>query len=370
MWSSARDLLLTIAFSCSAGTGLILQDADGLSSLARHAVTGGGPDCSLADDAAAIERVEDAFRIQIEKRTPLQISTRHAVIVTPSNPFAGANFTMQAFLALPKLSVAGKLTTAFTKFVVVAHSTLQGPKAISLGIDVCGNSSGLTDTLAASFLRKDVFQRLGSFAPQVVHCGPSEPCPEPTPQALAQQLPLLNALLGPGRSIKGSLLPVVIQGQDVMEASRLGDALGYLVHDGGIWDAERVLFVFAGDLSAGLPAQQEQMCDDRTAQVIAQRGVPQIAEYLHTLLQGGARAGCPGPAAVPTGYGPILSAARVAGQTKMRNRRITTSRSVAHVGFEAPVLGLMSGLFWSDDRSAWERLGSSGQDESLSAASR
>jgi len=368
----ARGALVTLVLACHQCQALIAQES-GASRL-RQSPTGAG--CRLATNAAAVEAMEATFTTHLEKHVPEDISSQHAVVLTPRDPFAGGGFTMEAFLALPRLrDDADRYTTAYTKFVIVANSRQPGPTAVSLGIDVCDNATGFTDDLAVKFLHKEVFRRMHSFAPKVHHCGPSEPCPDRVPPALEQYLPVLAALLGRDRSLEGSLLPIVMQGQDLVQASRLGDALAYLIQAGGIWEAERVLFIFVGDLSTRLLPAQERLCNDHTAEVVMQRGVPQVAEYFHALLTGGARAGCP-PATLPQDYGPILSAVRVAALAKLIERRAVTDRTGGHYDARAaaegrpqPVVGLLSGLFWSDDRTAWERSGAhAAQDKHMQRA--
>lgn len=367
MSAKCRFVALAIWCHCCGAAVALGSDAS-----MRGSVTLAGMGCSIAGNDAAIGRAQALFKEQFERRLPQEISTHHAVIVAPTDPLeAGGGFAAEAYLSLPRAVVDGNYTLSFTKFVVVGHSRREGVKAVSLGADVCGHGSALLDVMAANFFRSEVIPRMGCFAPTVVSCdAPSKPCGERVAPGLERQLPILSALLGAYRTLNGSVLPIMMQGQDLTMAVRLGEALAYLVQPGGIWAAERVLFVFAGDLSEGLPAAQESGCDNRMVEVITQRGVAQAAEYIDDLLAGRARGGCPGPAAVPRGYGPIIAAARVAAQAKLLRRRAvvtnsaatgTAAQSAGNAGSGQGTLGFMSALFWNDERSVWERLGARAQ---------
>lgn len=331
-----------------------------------------GTGCGIAENSLAIHDVQTLIQTMTAKGTE-EISTNHAVLIAPTEPLTTAGgFAAEVYASLPRDLVGGHFTTVFSKFVVVGHSRKQGPPGISLGDDVCGDD-GFTDEMATQFLNTQVPRQLGSHAPKVVECRQaSGPCSERLAPGLERQLPFLGALLGPGRSLKGNLMPVMMQGQSLLLAARTGDALSLLVHTGGIWEAERVLFVFAGDLSKGLPAAQEGVCDEKAAEVIMKRGVPQVAEYFGALLGGAVKEGCPGPLAVPRGFGPILAATRVASRLKLQRRRAL----VAHTGLPSgeshfselgkPVRGFIAAIFWEDTRSVWERLGA---QHSLAAGS-
>lgn len=366
MWSFGRRFL--VAASCFHFCAVSVLPGGLIGSSGPAA----GPFC-FPSDAAAVQQVETLFKKQLEKRLPQDISSHHAVLVVPTDPLTAAGgIALEAYLSLPRTILEKSYTTVFTKFVVVGHSRLGGRKGISLGDDVCGSASKLTDTMALKFLETEVFTRMGGLAPTIVACAAAnQPCSEHVSPGVTQQLPILSALLGHSRSLAGQLLPVMMQGQDISSAVRLGDALSYLVQTGGLWEAERVLFVFAGDLSEGLPADQEGWCDERVAEVVTQRGIPQAAEYFHDLLAGGVRGGCQGPAAAPRGYGPLLTAARVAALVKLRRRRAVVAHSAPigaaaqaqHAGSRTArpvVLGFMTAVFWDDTRSVWEKLSGQG----------
>lgn len=338
----------------------------------------GSEDPLTCQSAASEESTKAASKPLVAALTrlhpPEEVYTHHAVLISPSNPIlSGASFAADAYAALPRVLKNGNFSTAFTKFVVVGHGPQQGLEGITFGEKVCGPVD-LVDTLASDYFRKHALPRLGHYVPKLLHCAETGTCKErDLSMGLAGQLPFLQAISGKGSRLQANVLPVVMHGQTVWTATRLADALALLVQPGGVWEAERVLFVFAGDLSRNLPAVQADLCDTKTAEIVSQRGVPQIAAYFDGLLSGQARDGCPGPAAAPAGYGPMLAAARVAANLKLDKRRAV----VAHDGvpnkpgwasFSGPVLGFMYVIFWKEIRSEGEQLGAKGGSTSFLTA--
>eukprot|EP00444_Apocalathium_aciculiferum_P050601 CAMPEP_0183514424 /NCGR_PEP_ID=MMETSP0371-20130417/12868_1 /TAXON_ID=268820 /ORGANISM="Peridinium aciculiferum, Strain PAER-2" /LENGTH=396 /DNA_ID=CAMNT_0025711819 /DNA_START=1 /DNA_END=1192 /DNA_ORIENTATION=- len=323
-----------------------------------------GQGCDFAGDEAATELALKYMITSMTKASaPNDIYSRHAVLVVPTDPInGGGGIGIDMYSALPKKNVGGNFTTSFTKFVVAAHSTHQGQKMFAFGDDVCG-ASGYTDSAAANYLQTQI-DHLGSFGPEVTNCSQPGICIEHLAPGLQQQLPFLGALLGPTRSLKGNLMPLMMHGQGIRLGSRLGDALASLTKAGAVWAAERVLFIFVGDLSVGLLAVQADVCDTKTVEIATQMGVPQIAEYFDTLLSGKTREGCQGPRAAPVGYASILAGARVAAKLKLLRRRSFVSHRTKYTQdlttFEKTVRGFASMVFWDDTRSPGEVLGAEG----------
>lgn len=323
--------------------------------------------CGSVDNKEAIKGAQALLnKFYVRTPPPTEINSHHAVLLVPNSPLtAGGGFATEAFASLPRVLDGRTFTSAFSKFVVVGHAAGQGMhKGIEFGDDVCG-AAGYTDELAARFFGTEVQSQLSHFAPDLINCGSKPEACQGQVAGMDEQLAFLGALLGPFRSVKGSLLPVMLHGQGIRLGSRLGDALTLLVAPGGIWEAERVLFIISGDLSKGLPAAVAKHCDQRTTEMIVEGGVPRMAEYIEALLGDRMAEGCPGKAAVPEGYAPMLTAARVAGKLKLFKRQAV----VAHYGldketewksFDGVIRGYASVLFWQDSRSVWERLGAKG----------
>jgi len=324
------------------------------------AASGQDAGCGVADDLA---RTEESLRYVVRAATkasaPMEIYSKHTVLFVPTDPVnGGGGVGIDMYSSLPKESVGGNFTTTFTKFVVVAYSDQPGPRALAVGDDVCG-ATGYTDEAAASALKLQI-EGLGAFGPETTNCSEPVPvCRQQVAPGLKDQLPFLSALLGPSRSLKGNLMPLMLHGQGIHLGSRVGDALALLVRPGSIWAAERVLFVFVGDLSEGLPKNQAELCDTRTVEFATQRGIPAIAEYFDTLHQGQSTEGCP-PRAAPKGFATLLAAVRVANTLNLVRRRSLVSHRTSYVPdahvFTATERGFASIIFWDDSRSEGEIL--------------
>lgn len=351
---------LTLAWCCALGRGELSGQEVPASRLPRL-------NCSGASDVQSI-RAAQALLNSFLSRTgpPREIDTRHAVLLVPSAPLLDARgFAGEVYAALPRTVLGPNFTTTFTKFVVVGHASGNPTNLLdgfSIGDDVCEGSNGLVDSNAVLFLHKRVLEHLASFAPKWVNCKqqPGGACRQAISQGLAAQLPFIGALLGEGRTMAGRLLPIMMQRQDVVAATRMGDMLSLMVQEGGIWEAERVLFIFTGDLSQGLSPPEAVACDQRTAELLAKGGVPQVAEYFDAMRAGDFKDGCRG--ALPIGFGPLLAGVRVASQLHLVQRR----GLVAHDGLpsdgggqpeDAQVRGYGAFLFWADTRTVWARLG-------------
>jgi len=354
VWFSA-SLVLALAISAptAAGAGLRTRHEQPLT-------------CESAASAAATKAASKPVVAALTRlHPPVEVYSHHAVLIAPTDPLkSGGGFAADGYAALPRIIKDGNFSTAFTKFVVVSHGRKLGLDGITFGADVCG-AAQLTDKIAADYFRSDAMERLGHYVPRMLSCAKLGNCEQhELPIGVASQLPFLAAISGPGSPLKNNVLPVVLHGQGVRLAARLGDALSLLVQPGGVWEAERVLFVFSGDLSLGLAAVQADLCDTKTAELVSERGVPQIASYFDGLLKGQAQEGCPGPAAAPRGYAPMLAAARVAENLDLANRRAVVAHDAPPGGdekpgwksFSGPVLGSMYVIFWKELRSPGEKI--------------
>merc|ERR1719321_2428927 len=74
------------------------------------------------------------------------------------------------------------------------------------------------------------------------------------------------------QTIKGNLLPIMIQKQSIEIGNALGEALTSLVGPSGIWNKERVLFVFTSDMSHGIKKKQALPLDKELVQTITNKG--------------------------------------------------------------------------------------------------
>mmetsp|Transcript_36722 Transcript_36722/g.104493 ORF Transcript_36722/g.104493 Transcript_36722/m.104493 type:complete len:379 (+) Transcript_36722:100-1236(+) len=332
-----------------------------------------------------VRRAQTLLQAAFSRSPPiLEISSHHAVLLSPSRPLeAGKGFAAEAFASLPRRVDGQTFTSTFTKFVVVGHNR-DGPEGVTVGRDVCGAPVGITDNMATQYFRTEVQQQLSSSAPSIIECGEDPESCSAEAHGMEEQLAFLGALIGPTRSMQGNLLPLLLHGDSITLGASVGDALSLLVAAGGVWEAERVLFVLSGDLSEGLDAAQAQHCDAYSAEVLSQGGVPQAAEYFDALRGGQANHGCAGGAkAAPRGVSPIIAAVRLAERARLIRRRAI----VGHDGIDLredwrriqkpPVIrGYAALLYWENSRSVWERtsaksfLATTGRNASLRAAGR
>jgi len=264
---------------------------------------------------------------------------------------------------LPRRLDGKTFTSSFTKFAIVG-SGRDSIVGVTVGDDVCEAKGGLTDEAAADYFRDEVQQQLSSHAPELLSCvSHPEAC---SGKAIGVQEPLafLGALLGPRRSLKGNVLPVVMHGGSITSGARLGDAMALLVAPGGIWEAERVLFVVSGDFSEGLDAAQAEHCDSASAELMAQGGVAQAAAYFEALRSGASMHGCAGGAgAAPRDVSPIMAAIRIAERAQLIRRRALIGHDGTGPSIDwrkssvnPTIRGYAAVLFWENSRSVWERV--------------
>lgn len=313
--------------------------------------------------AGEVGMAQDAMNGVSGSDAPQEINSRHAVMIVPGEPLeVGTRLAAEAYAAMPRTIKDGEYKTTFTKFVVVGHGeNTGGPLNIVVGDDVCGHP-GFADADAVQFLRSTVKTALGAMGPPMANCkADPEKCPEPSGPTFDEQIPFLDVLTN--SSLKGNLLPIMLEGQSIELGAHVGDALGLLAGSGGVWAAERVLFVFGADFSVGLDASKAMSCDSRTAQVVATGGVPNAALHFKHLWEGDVEEGDCGHKAIPRGFSTIIAAAKTAETLKLSDSRHKVSRQdlPPYLGrapddAEMPVLGYAHILFWADPRPASEKM--------------
>lgn len=336
--------------------------------------------CGASADAEAIAEA-DAKMIKANSKQPAppQIETRHMVMISPNTPLQAGNLAVEAFASLPKVVTEDGFSVAeFTKYVVVGFSQAHGPTGLIVGDDVCGGA-GFADDDAANLFRHNVPKKQGFLAPRLLNCLRDGECAaERSPVNFAAQMPFLQAITK--NKLAGNLLPVVMQSQTADLGAALGEALALLVGPSGIWEGERVLFVFGSDLSSGLPAATAKDCDEATSKMIVERSAAQLARSFRKLKAGTAGAWCSSDDALPPGRGSVVAARRVAELLSLTTTRTQVSNSAferwaamtAQKDAAAPapapsalaaakpsatkVDGFASILFWEDASSVNERV--------------
>eukprot|EP00930_Biecheleria_cincta_P101401 TRINITY_DN9304_c0_g1_i1.p1 TRINITY_DN9304_c0_g1~~TRINITY_DN9304_c0_g1_i1.p1 ORF type:complete len:382 (-),score=99.91 TRINITY_DN9304_c0_g1_i1:21-1166(-) len=285
--------------------------------------------CGASDDAEAVAAADaKIIKANSEEPAPPQIETRHMVLISPSSPLQAGNVATEAFASLPKVVTEDGFPVAeFTKYVVVGFSKADGPTGIILGDDVCGGA-GFADDDAAMFFRANVPKKLGFLAPRLLNCLKDGECAaERSPDNFAAQMPFLQAITK--GKLAGNMLPVVMQSQTADLGAALGEALALLVGPSGIWEGERVLFVFGSDLSSGLPADIAKDCDEATSKLIVESSAAQLARFFRKLKAGTAGAWCSSDNALPAGRGSVVAARRLAEQLSLTTTRTQVSNSAS-----------------------------------------
>lgn len=354
---------------------------------AAEIVSSSAPKCGALDADAAKDASQMIIEANAKVPPPVQIETRHAVLVVPLKPLEAGDVAADAFAGLPKvLTKAGKSVGDFTKFVVVSTTTKEdGSAGLIVGEDVC-TGSGLVDPDAVAFMQSQVPEHLGFQAPAVLKCQRSE-CSTDAFETLQHQLPFLQALSGD--KLKADVLPIVIQNQNLDIGGHLGDALAYLVNDGGLWEGESVLFVFGTDMSHGLPSDLAMDCDRKTAELLTTKSSAQVAAFFRDLKSGDAGDWCSSDNALPKSRASVLAARRVAELLNLQqshklvsnNARVRQAKEAAlaasvakaaaagvpasdEAAAPAPpplmpedVRGFVSVLFWDNTMTVSERVG-------------
>lgn len=340
--------------------------------------------------------------------TPEIISTRHAVLIVPASLDGRAGeFAAKAYQAMPKGvdPTTGEITSTFTKFVVVGHSTnVNGPAGISFGSDVCIGSgppswtaSNLLDVAAADWLRNTGVPMSQGLAPSLPSCSPqisNNPCfvsGSVTSPSLEEQLPFLEAISN--GNLAGNLLPVMMQVQTSALAYKVGAFLKLLISD-GVWANENVLFVFGGDMSDGFDMPTALACDEALLQELANHDVATAVTYMEALkpttsqvtcalevdcahgqwcppavppaVSPTCKAKCPYAKSVPRGIGPILAGRRIANLLGLTRNRLEvtnsqklmmsgTTQQQQHGPFTSAVHGYGYVIFWRSDQTPGQR---------------
>merc|ERR1719377_297997 len=115
------------------------------------------------------------------------------------------------------------------------------------------------------------------------------------------------------RTIKGNLLPIMIQKQSIDIGSALGEALSALVGPSGIWVHEKVLFVFSSDMSHGIKKKFALPIDKDLVQTITNEGFGPTATMVAKTKKQDQNPGSPADfvTKAPFGYAAVLAATKL-----------------------------------------------------------
>mmetsp|Transcript_49319 Transcript_49319/g.115340 ORF Transcript_49319/g.115340 Transcript_49319/m.115340 type:complete len:279 (+) Transcript_49319:24-860(+) len=248
-----------------------------------------------------------------------------------------ADAVASAYAILPREEGGGELSAHFTKAVLVSRAPGANADGVLVGDDVCGAQSGVVDEHALSFFKKAAADYI-----TVLGCGQAPSCTAMTHPTLDAQLPFIEVMFTGGgvskRSLKGNLLPVVMQQQSIDFGVAVGDAINLLVASGGIWEGERVLMVFVGDIS---PEKSWLGAVEKEVELLAEQGVGNAVRHYDDIA----------PEQRPKDYSVMLAASQAAGLLGMQDARVFLGGGNGQTGAQNAAV-----VKWVDDRWIGERM--------------
>jgi len=206
------------------------------------------------------------------------------ILVLPSTDKFGGPGQEVAALGYASLPRKKNFVTKMDKVVLVGH-TMPGDdcgEGIVLGSLVC-DMPGLVDAKAEAFLRKHGPAALGQNCPTFL----GAKCPGSS-QTIHNHLPFLSALwedADAGRELTGNILPVLVHKQSTMLGGNIANLLRLLVESNDSpWASSRrkILFVFSGDFSHGLPKEVARAEDKVVANMALGEGFATFASKVDT----------------------------------------------------------------------------------------
>jgi len=292
--------------------------------------------CAAAISGARVQPATAA--VQQEEGHNQAIYARHTVLMVPTDASPDAfKIAASAYSILPRKDGAGELSSHFTKVALVglappASSAMSG---VLVGDEVCGSKSSTIDQNAQAFFQanaKDYVTLLTCAQVSTCSGGP----------ALSEQLPFIETMFSgggvSGRSLQGNFLPIIMQQQSIDFGVAVGDAVNLLVAPGGIWEGERVLLVFSGDIR---PQISWPGAVENEVTLLAEQGVGNAVRHYDRAAPGN----------VPKDYSVFLAAAQVSGLLGMHS-----SRSFLGGGDSKTGAQYASIIKWIDDRWIGERM--------------
>mmetsp|Transcript_18717 Transcript_18717/g.33864 ORF Transcript_18717/g.33864 Transcript_18717/m.33864 type:complete len:352 (-) Transcript_18717:88-1143(-) len=291
--------------------------------------------CSAALTPARLSSTRTAIQ---DHQVQQAIHARHTVLTVPPDVTGdGADAIASAYAILPREDGGGELSSHFTKVVVVSRAPDANSDGVLAGDDVCGAQSGVVDEQALSF-----FKTAAADYISVLGCQQVPSCTTVTHPTLDAQLPFIEVMFTGGgvskKSLKGNLLPIVMQQQSIDFGVAVGDAVHLLVESGGIWQGERVLMVFIGDI---IPQANWPGGVEHEVALLAEQGVGNAVRHYSDLA----------PARRPKDYSVMLAASQTAGLLGMQNAKVFLGGGNGKTGAQSAAV-----VKWADDRWIGERM--------------
>lgn len=298
----------------------------------------------------------------VEAQVLNQLESKHVIMVLPVVPIQdGGEIIAQAFKALPRKPV--NYLTSLTKVVLVGHSYVDGNDGITVGAEAC--RADLVDKKAADWFKKNTMNPMVLSRIDNANC-----CPTKVNPTIDQQMPYLSMIFDEpdpkdstkkARTVKGNLLPIMIQKQSVDIGNALGEALTSLIGPSGIWNKERVLFVFTSDMSHGIKKKFALPIDKDIVAAITNQGFGPTVNKINKVKAGDQNPGAPTDfiTKAPYGYSCVLAATKLAENLKYRGSPMAVTSSGAYEGKILtnaldPVRGYATIVWVGDARTAGE----------------
>lgn len=271
------------------------------------------------------------------------LKSHHVILVLPVVPIdAGGEIVAQAFKSLPRKPI-GTPSTSLTKVVLVGHSFEDGYDGITVGDDVC--KSDLVDTTAARWF-KDNTNALEILDP----IDKPDCCPTKVNPTIDQQMPYLSMIFDEAdpadpqkklQTIKGNLLPIMIQKQSIELGSALGEAVADLIGPGGIYVKEKVLFVFTSDMSHNIKKKFTVELEKALVNTMTGSGFGPLVTDIEEIKKHDENPGGPEEfvTSAPYGYSSVVAAVKLAQTLKYRGAPLAITTS-GHYEGEILVNGL------------------------------
>jgi predicted class III extradiol MEMO1 family dioxygenase len=294
-----------------------------------------------------------------------QIESRHVIMVLPVAPVKdGGVIVAQAFKALPRKPV--NYLTSMTKVVLVGHSYVDGNDGITVGAEAC--RADLVDTKAARWFKKNTMNPMVLSRIDSPDC-----CPTHVNPTIDQQMPYLSVIFDEPdpddpqkkiRTLKGNLLPIMIQKQSVDIGNALGEALTSLIGPTGIWNKEKVLFVFTSDMSHGIKKKFALPIDKALVNTIINQGFGPTVNMVNEEKAHDENPGSPEDfiTHAPFGYSCVLAATKLAENLSYRGAPMAVTSSGAYEGAILtngldPVRGYATIVWVGDEQTEGEKIG-------------
>jgi AmmeMemoRadiSam system protein B len=301
------------------------------------------PDLSTCEAGSVPYDTVTGFMTDAAAMNTASIESHHIIAVVPRSAAFDtkeAEVSALAYTALPKTVVDDGTGFDVVYSRVVLVSAEEGLDTEGIFFPPCGE---MRDDEGVEWLKQSAKNTVNG----------ASILPDNPTTAFQYQAPFIEVMLGPRK--EKHVLPIVLGKQTPQLAQQVGDLLARLVSADGPYTAERVLFVFAGDLSHNLEKQWATPRDQETVQRMTAEGFSSLITYFADLK----KASAAGESRQPVDPSVVLGAVKLAENLNLRGASIRVANSGCYIGQPDrndldKVRGYASVLFLRDDRTAGE----------------